>query len=148
MSQVFSIDYDENNTPAVDESLLNWMLEQVEDVLIPENVLDELIDPILINSMSELEDYARGTLCKPWGIKLYLEYDSNVVPNEVVIRMSGSHPRIRFVAKVLSQYIIKNSPNSLEITSVTDSNEYIKIELSNSHKTCGGAFSPATICTI
>ncbi len=131
---VSSISID-HGTPAVDESLLDWMLKQVEDMLVPDNVLDELINPALINSMSELEEYTRRTLCELWGIELSLEYDSNVVPNELVLTMSGSHPRIRFLAGVLSQYIVKNSPNPLEITSITDSNDCIKIELSNSNKT-------------
>ncbi len=135
-----SIDYDENSTPAIDESLLNWMLEQVGDVLIPENILDELINPALINSMNELENYLKRTFCEPWGIDLSLKYDSNVASNEVLIGIRGPHPRIRFVASALSQYLIKNSLNQLGITSVTDSNNCIKIELSNSHKTRGGAF--------
>lgn len=130
-----SIGYDETSTPAVDEPLLNWMLEQVEDALIPDDVLDELIDPMLINSMSELEDYAGHTLCELWGIKLSLEFDSNVAPKEVVIKMSGSHPRTRFVACILSQYLIKNSLNPLEITSITDLNDCIRVELSNSNNT-------------
>ncbi len=106
------------------------MLEQVKDVPVPDNILDELINPALINSMSELEEYTRRTLCEFWGIELSLEYDNNVVPNEVVMSMSGSHPRIRFLIGLLSQYIIKNSPNPLEITSIADSNDRIIVELS------------------
>ncbi len=133
VSRRISIEY--QHTPAIDRSLFNWMLEQVEDVLIPDNVLDELIDPVLINSMSELDDYVKRTFCELWGITLSLKYDSNVAPNEVVIGIKGSHPRIRFVSCVLSQYLIKNSPNPLEIKSITDLNDCIKVELSNSNKT-------------
>jgi hypothetical protein len=126
------------NLSAIDKSLFNWMLERVEDMLIPDEILDELIDPALINWMSELEDHLKrrfGGL--DWGVNLSLKYDSNVVPREVLIEIRGSHPKIRFIACMLSQYLIKNSLNRLplEIKSIADSNVCIKIELSRSNRT-------------
>ncbi|MCZ7391845.1 MAG: hypothetical protein ABOK23_01970 [Candidatus Methanoperedens sp.] len=126
------------NWSAIDKSLFNWMLDHVEDALIPDNILDELIDPLLINSMNELEDHLKRRFSGlDWGVNLSLKYDSNVVPHEVLIEIRGPHPKIRFIASILSQYLIKNSIDQapLEIKSITDLNECIKLELSRSNKT-------------
>ncbi|HMB46114.1 MAG TPA: hypothetical protein VKL21_09855, partial [Candidatus Methanoperedens sp.] len=45
-----------NNSSAIDSSLFKWLLTEVNGTLIPDNVMDELIDPILINSIRKLED--------------------------------------------------------------------------------------------
>ncbi len=127
--------YDPQQTFAVNKSLFNWMLNQVENVLLPDNVRDELIDPKPINSMRDFEENAKRTFCELWGIMLSLKYDSNVIPNEVVIEIRGSHARIRFVACLLAQYVIENLPNPLKITSITDLNDFIKVELSKSENT-------------
>src|SRR5574337_590846 len=44
------------NSSAVEISLFNWMLKEVDNMLIPDDVLDELFDPMLINSMKRLEE--------------------------------------------------------------------------------------------
>jgi hypothetical protein len=136
VSRHISIDYE--HKPAINKFLFNWMLEQVDNVLIPDNVLDKLIDPALINWMSELEDYVKRRFDElDWGINFSLKYDSNEVPNEVLMELRGSHSRIRFTACIISQYLIKNSLNRapLEIKSISDSNDCIKVEFSRSNKT-------------
>ncbi len=135
VSRLISIEHP--YTLAIDKSLFNWMLEQVEDALLPDDVLDGLINPALIDSMSELEDYLEHRFGElDWGINLSLKYDSNVFPYEVLIEIRGSHARIKFVASILSQYLIKNSLNRvpLGIKSITDLNDCMKVELSRSNK--------------
>lgn len=46
-----------NNSTTIDNSLFKWMLNEIDDILVPDNVLDELIDPGLMFSMSKLEEY-------------------------------------------------------------------------------------------
>ena len=38
-----------NNSSAVDVSLFKWMLDMLDCVLVPDEILDEMIDPVLIN---------------------------------------------------------------------------------------------------
>ncbi len=129
--------YPLTNSSAIDKFLFNWMLAHVEDTLIPDDVLDGLINPALVNSMSELEDYLERRFGElGWGINLSLKYDSNVFPHEVLMEIRGSHTRIRFVACIISQYLIKNllSIVPLGIKSITDLNDCVKVELSRSNK--------------
>ena len=36
------------NSSAIDMSLLNWMITEIDGTLVPDSVLDEIIDPMLI----------------------------------------------------------------------------------------------------
>ncbi len=122
---------------AIDSSLFKWILDEIDGTLVPDTVLDEIIDPWLINSMSKLEDYLNRRLCElGWDIDLALKCDNEKNPSEVLLEIRGSHPRIRFTACLLSQYLIKNSLDRapLKITSIADLNDCIKIELSRSNK--------------
>ena len=57
------------NSSAVDSSLFNWMLAEIDDILVPDDVLDKLIDPKLINSMDRLEENVNKRLNElEWGV--------------------------------------------------------------------------------
>lgn len=124
------------NSSALDSSLFNWMLNEI-CVFVPDNVLDEMIDPMLINSMRKLEEiliYRFREL--EWGIELALKCDNDTFPTEIIIELRGTAQKIRFVACLLSQYIVKNSlvRAPFEIRSVVNFNEFIRIDLSASNK--------------
>ncbi len=61
------------NSSAIETSLFRWMLAELDGVLLPDNILDELIDPKLMNSMGKLEDYVRRRFIElEWDIDLVL----------------------------------------------------------------------------
>ena len=125
------------NSQLVDNSLFKWLLTETDEVFISDNVLDELIDPILISSMKTLEDYlTRKFSDLEWGISVTIKSDSDTQPSEVLIEIKGSYQKIKFVARILSQYMVKNSPEnmSLEIKSVNNFGDCYTIELSKSNK--------------
>ncbi len=125
------------NSSAIDNSLLKWMLMETDDILVPYSVLDELINPILMNSMKKLEEdlrYKFGEL--GWNIDLVLKYDNEKLPSGVLIEIKGDTQRIKFVACILSQYLVKNSleHTPLKIRCVINFSNSIKVELSRSNK--------------
>ncbi len=125
------------NSQMVDNSLFKWLLNETDEVFISDNVLDELIDPILISSMKTLEDYlTRKFSDLEWGINITIKSDSDTQPSEVLIEIKGSYQKIKFVARILSQYMVKNSSDStsLEIRSVNSFGDCTIIELSRSNK--------------
>ncbi len=125
------------NSLAVDLSLFNWMLEEMEDIFVPSIVLDETINPMLINSMGKLEEHLKRRFSElEWDIDFTLKYDSDSSPSNVLIEMKGAPQKIKFVASMVSQYLVKNSLESapLGIRSVVNINGCIKIELSRSNK--------------
>ncbi|MCE8422987.1 MAG: hypothetical protein J5U17_03295 [Candidatus Methanoperedens sp.] len=126
-----------DNSSAIDNSLFNWMLTEVEGTLIPDNVLDELIDPMLINSIRKLENCLN---CRfrdlEWNINIEFKYDNDTFPSGMLLEIRGEFKKIRTVARILSQYLVKNSLEKipLEIMSVFNFNECIKVELARSTK--------------
>lgn len=125
------------NSSAIDTSLLKWMLTEIDGTLIPDNVMDELLDPVLINSIRKLEDCLNCRFRElEWDINIEFKYDNDTLPSGVMIELRGETNKIRTVARILSQYMVKNSLEKipLEIMSVFNINECIRIELARSTK--------------
>ena len=124
------------NSSAMDNSLFNWLLNEV-CILVPDNVIFEMIDPLLINSMRKLEDFLNYRFRElEWDIDINLKSDNDTFPTDVVMEIRGAYQKIKFVSCLLSQYLVKNSFERvpLEIKSVSNFNECIKVELSGSNK--------------
>lgn len=125
------------NSQMVDNSLFKWLLTETDDILISDNVLDELIDPILIHSMKNLEDcLTRKFSDLEWGVSVAIKSDSDNLPSEVLIEIKGSYQKIKLAARIISQYMVRNSPEyaPLGITSVNNFGDCVTIELSRSNK--------------
>jgi len=123
------------NLSTVDNSLFKWILNEIDGVLIPDNVLNDLIDPVLINSMQKLEEYLNRKFSElEWDIDLALKYDNDAFPSDVLIEIRGSPQKIKFVASLISQFLVKNSLESipLKIMSIVDFSDCLKVELSRS----------------
>jgi predicted hydrocarbon binding protein len=128
------------NISTIDNTLFKWMLNETDGLLVPDNVLDDLIDPMLINSMGKLEDYLKQKFSElEWDVDISLKCDSDAVASDVLIEVKGAPQKIRFVARVLAQYLVKNSPEHapLEISSVFNLDGCIRVELSKSNKKQG-----------
>jgi hypothetical protein len=125
------------NSSPIDISLFDWTLSEIEDTLVPDDVLDETINPTLMNSMGKLEEYLKRRFSElEWDIDLGLKYDSDSFPSEVLLEIKGTAQKIKFAACMVSQYLVKNSLEHapLEIKDVMKSNECIKVGLSRSNK--------------
>ena len=100
-----------NNSQIIENNLFKWLLTEIDDILIPDNILDELIDPVLINSIRDLEEHLR---CKfddlEWNVDITIKSDNDTLPSDVLIETKGSLQKVKFVARMLSQYLVKNSP--------------------------------------
>jgi predicted hydrocarbon binding protein len=126
-----------NNSSAIDSSLFKWLMTEVDGTLIPDNVMDELLDPILINSIRKLEDCLNCRFRElEWDIDIEFKYDNDTLPSGMLIEIRGEIHKIRTVARILSQYMVKNSLEKipLEILSVINLNECIKVEMARSTK--------------
>lgn len=124
------------NSTAIDRSLFKWMLNEIEGILVPDEVLEEIIDSRLKNSIGKLEEYLNHKFRElKWDINLALKYDGNSPPSQVLIEIRGKPHEIKFVASILSQFLVKNSPEHapLKIRSVINFEDCIKVELSRSN---------------
>ncbi|MCZ7362478.1 MAG: hypothetical protein O8C58_03955 [Candidatus Methanoperedens sp.] len=128
------------NSSAIDSSLFKWMLAEMDGRLVPHNILDEMIDPMLMNSMRKLEEQINKRLVElEWGVDFVLKSDNDSSPFDVLIQIKGTPQKVKFLGGILCQYLVKNSPEnaSLEIKSVSNAGDCMKIELSRSNKKDG-----------
>ncbi len=126
------------NSSALDSTLFKWMLNEIDGILVPDSVLDEIIDCRLINSMEELEKFFNNKFKElDWDINIDLKCDNNSLPSDVLLEISGSPQKTKFAACLMSQFLVKNSLEHapLEIRSVVNVNDRIKVELSRSNIT-------------
>lgn len=126
------------NSSAIETSLFNWMLQEVDDILVPDDVLDKLIDLELIHSMEKLKDHMNRRLTElEWGVNLSLKCDNDTFPTSVLLTIRGTPRKIKFITGIMCQFLVKNSlaTSPFEIGSVVNFNECIKVELSRSNKT-------------
>jgi predicted hydrocarbon binding protein len=124
------------NSSAIDNSLFKWMLTEV-CTLIPDDVLNEMIDPVLINSVRKLESFVNYRFQDlGWNIDISLKCDNDSFPSDIMMEIKGENQKVKFIGCIMSQYIVKNSleRSPLSINSVVNFNEGIKIELSRSNK--------------
>lgn len=100
-----------------DDYLFRCLMKEVDGVLLPDNILNEIIDPYLINSMESLETFLNDKFFD-WNIHITLKYDTNVFPCNVVldIRSGGEEgdswgcgQKIRLAASIISQFLVKNT---------------------------------------
>lgn len=126
------------NSSALDSTLFKWMLNEIDGILVPDSVLDEIIDCRLINSMKELEEFFNNKFKElECDVNIDLKCDNNSLPSDVLLEISGSPQKTKFVACLMSQFLVKNSLEHapLEIRSVVNVNDRIKVELSRSNIT-------------
>lgn len=116
------------------ESLFRWMMEEVDDILLPDNILNQIIEPRLIDSMEKLKSFLRDRFID-WNVDISLIYDINTSPSNVVIDLKGDNQKIKLVASLISQFLIKNSCKiPLKILYVSYLERQIIVELSRSSR--------------
>ncbi len=120
---------------SVDNFVLNWMMKEVDGLLLPENVLDQIIDPGLMGSMEKLEGFLNNKFRElEWDINVVLKYDSNISPSDVLIEIRGDAGKFKLTASLVSQFLVKNSLGNmpLKIGSTMNMDNYMRVELSSS----------------
>lgn len=129
-----------DNSLAIDKHLFDWLLGEVDGRLIPNNVLDVMVDPSLSNNMEDLNRFINKRLSKfGWKVNVNMGYDNISSPSNMMIQVIGAHQRTRLVACMISQFIIKNlsdhnlhSPTSFTIRSVVSLDSETRVWLAKS----------------
>lgn len=115
---------------AMDESLFNWLLNEMDGRLIPDSVLDAIIDPLLISRIDELNKFINQRLSDiAWGINVNIYCDNISSPSNILIQSTGVYYKSRFIACAISQFIIKNSHTPFAVKSTVNLGDDIKVEL-------------------
>ncbi len=116
------------------ENLLIWMMKEVDGVLLPDNILNQIIEPRLIDSMEKLKGFLIDRFTD-WNVDISFIYDINTSPSNVVIDLKGDNQKIKLIASLISQFLVKNSCNiPLKISYVSYLERQIIVELSRSSR--------------
>ena len=129
-----------NNSLVVDEHLFDWLLDEVDGRLIPDSVLDVIIDKSLSNNMDDLSKFINKRLNKfGWKVHVNIGYNDISSPSNMVIQVTGASQRIGITARMISQFIIRNvsdsnlhNPTYFAIKSVVSLDSEIRIWLEKS----------------
>ena len=124
----------------IDNSLFRWMLTEMDGFLIPDSVLSEIIDKRLINSMEELDKFLNNRFGElGWGVDIDIKYDNDSSPIDILVEIKGTSQKIKLVASLVSHFLVRYSPENspLEVKSVVNSSNCIRVELSKSSENNG-----------
>jgi predicted hydrocarbon binding protein len=120
------------NVCTVDDNLLNWLMDNINGRLIPDNILNDILDPRFLSSFKTFENYIHQKIKElNWNIDLILKYDNDINPTNLMIEIKGPSKKIKFVSLLLCQYLSNNLKN-FEIKYVNRLDNSIKIEMQKS----------------
>lgn len=131
-----------------DDYLFRWLMKEVDGVLLPDNILNEIINPYLINSMESLETFLNDKFFD-WNLHISFKYDNNLSPCNVVVDIRsgceegnswGNGQKIKMAASIISQFLVKNSHviplkiNCVDLDDVNELNGRGSVEFSRSDR--------------
>ncbi len=112
----------------------NWLLEEIDGRLIPDDLLHLMIHSSLIYKIGDIDKYVNRKLVElDWNTNVQIDYDNIKSPSSILITVTGDSQKARLVSLMISQFIIQNSPESspFAIKSVKNFGDNIKVELSS-----------------
>lgn len=84
----------------IDYPMFEWFLKRTKDILVDPGMLDDLIDPLIINRVSELVDHLNRKWKEyGWQTAIIMEYDADIAPKTAIAVITG---RSIFLNEVLS----------------------------------------------
>jgi predicted hydrocarbon binding protein len=124
----------------IDEHLFDWLLNEMDGRLIPNSVLDVMMDKSLSGNMDNLNKFINKRLSKfGWKVSVNIGYDNVSSPSNMMIQVTGAPQRTRLIACMISQFIIKNlsnfnlySPTSFAVKSVVNLDSETRVWLAKS----------------
>lgn len=125
---------------AIDDILLGWLLSEMEGRLIPDDILDNLIDPLFIKNLDRLKEHVNLRLRDlGWKCEIDIDYDKCEIdidydkygssPSNIMIDIMGGYQKTKLIASLISKFIIKNSDDIFAVKCVVSLNNGIKVEL-------------------
>ena len=74
----------------IDYPMFEWFLECTKDILAEPKTLDDIIDPLIINRVSELADHLNRKWKEyGWQTAIIMEYDDDITPKTVIAVITG-----------------------------------------------------------
>lgn len=115
----------------VDEALFDWLLNETRGRLIPDNVLDMIIDPSLNSNVDDLRKFINHRMNEfGWRVNVNIDCDNISSPSSIIIQTTGTSHKTRLIAYIISQFIVKNYSSTFAIKSVISLDSETKVWLS------------------
>lgn len=102
-----------NDSIVIDGALFDWLLNETCGRLIPDNILDVIIDPSLKYNIDDISKFINHRMNEfGWKVNINIDCDDISSPSSIIIQAIGTSHKTRLIAHMISQFIIKNSINS------------------------------------
>ena len=113
----------------IDYPMLEWFLKCTKDILVSPDMLDDIIDPLIINRMSELVDHLnRKWKDYGWQTTLIIEYDNDVAPETTICTIFGKSMYLNeFLSGMVGLFLARQK--HLGITKVDRRTRSIRMDL-------------------
>ncbi|MCK5108781.1 MAG: hypothetical protein KAR25_03735, partial [Methanosarcinales archaeon] len=113
----------------IDYPMLEWFLKRTKDIMVSTDMLDDIIDPLIINRMSELADHLnRKWEDYGWQTTLIIEYDNDVAPKTAICTISGKSMYLNeFLSGMVGLFLVRQK--HLGITKVGRRTRSIRMDL-------------------
>lgn len=123
-----------DNSSCIYNPLFNWLLNEIDGRLIPEDLLCTLIHPSLIHKICGLDKYINGKLSElAWNVNVQIDCDNTTSPSSILVTTNGDSQKMRIVSLMVSQFIVQNSLESspFAVKSINNLGNNIRVELSS-----------------
>lgn len=87
--------------------LFEWLLKKTRGLILDKQILDYIIDPFSITSISELEDFVNN-MCRDfgWHVEVMIDSDNNENATNATMTLTGVHKEnVYFLARMLGEYL-------------------------------------------
>ncbi|HIE31138.1 MAG TPA: hypothetical protein EYP67_01985 [Methanosarcinales archaeon] len=113
----------------IDYPLLEWFLKRTKEILVSPEMLDDIIDPLIINRMSELTDHLNQKWKEyGWRTTIITEYDNDVAPRTAICVISGKSTHLNeFLSGMVGLFLARQK--HLGITKVDRRTRSIRMDL-------------------
>jgi len=113
----------------IDYPMLEWFLKRTRGIMVSPDMLDDIIDPLIINRMSELADHLnRKWKDFGWQTTLIIEYDNDVAPETAICTISGKSMHLNeFLSGMVGLFLARQK--HLGITEVGRRTRSIRMDL-------------------
>ncbi len=111
-----------------------WMIKSTKGLTLDKEILDELLDPLKINTLSELDNLINGISSESgWNCKVSIFSMDDIAPANATVAIAGENEYYRdFLAQLVVMFLVYNK--GLDIDVVHRRASTIRIDLKSNEK--------------
>jgi hypothetical protein len=97
--------------------VFQWMLKWTKGIPLDHEILDELLDPLKINTISELDKHINAiSIGSGWNCEVSIFCMDNMVPETAIVTITGNNELYReFLAQLVIMFLVYNKGLDIDV---------------------------------